>query len=77
MIFLSPRKHNPVAFKINSNAFQKNLAARFNEKFVIAAVILVVIVMALQSFVPPLSPLTGQLSFWFLRPVLYVPSAYC
>ena len=68
MIFLKPEKNIIPGLKEKVKRLSKELGPmNFNEKFVIVAVILVVIVMALQSFVPRLKLLTGQLSCWFLR----------
>ncbi len=58
MIFLKPEKDVIHGLKDKVKRLSKELGPMsFNEKFVIAAVILVVIVMAMQSFVPALKPL--------------------
>jgi sodium-dependent dicarboxylate transporter 2/3/5 len=58
MIFLKPEKNVIHGLKDKVKRLSKELGPMsFNEKFVIAAVILVVIVMAMQSFVPALKPL--------------------
>lgn len=58
MIFLKPEKNSIPGLKEKVKRLSKELGPlRFNEKFVIAAVILVVIVMAMQSFVPALKSL--------------------
>ncbi len=58
MIFLKPEKNVIHGLKDKVKRLSKELGPmNFNEKFVIVAVILVVIVMAMQSFVPALKPL--------------------
>jgi len=58
MIFLKPEKNIIPGLKEKVKRLSKELGPmNFNEKFVIVAVILVVIVMALQSFVPALKTL--------------------
>lgn len=58
MIFLKPEKKVIPGLREKVKNLSKELGPlTFNEKFVIVAVILVVIVMALQSFVPALKPL--------------------
>jgi sodium-dependent dicarboxylate transporter 2/3/5 len=58
MIFLKPEKNVIHGLKDKVKRLSNELGPlSFNEKFVIVAVILVVIVMAMQSFVPALKPL--------------------
>lgn len=58
MIFLKPEKKVIPGLRERVKTLSKELGPlTFNEKFVIVAVILVVIVMAMQSFVPLLKPL--------------------
>jgi solute carrier family 13 (sodium-dependent dicarboxylate transporter), member 2/3/5 len=58
MIFLKPEKKVIPGLRERVKKLSKELGPlTFNEKFVIVAVVLVVIVMALQSFVPALKPL--------------------
>jgi sodium-dependent dicarboxylate transporter 2/3/5 len=58
MIFLKPEKNVIHGLKDKVKRLSKELGPMsFNEKFVIVTVILVVIVMAMQSFVPALKPL--------------------
>ena len=58
MIFLKPEKNSIPGLKEKVKRLSKELGPmNFNEKFVIVAVILVVIVMAMQSFVPALKSL--------------------
>jgi len=58
MIFLKPEKKVIPGLRDRVKTLSKELGPlTFNEKFVIGAVILVVIVMALQSFIPALKPL--------------------
>jgi solute carrier family 13 (sodium-dependent dicarboxylate transporter), member 2/3/5 len=58
MIFLKPEKKVIPGLRERVKKLSKELGPlRFNEKFVIVAVVLVVIVMALQSFIPALKPL--------------------
>lgn len=58
MIFLKPEKNVIHGLKDKVKRLSKELGPMsFNEKFVIATVMLVVIVMAMQSFVPALKPL--------------------
>jgi solute carrier family 13 (sodium-dependent dicarboxylate transporter), member 2/3/5 len=58
MIFLKPEKKVIPGLRERVKKLSKELGPlNFNEKFVMVAVILVVIVMALQSFVPALKPL--------------------
>ncbi len=58
MIFLKPEKKVIPGLREKVKKLSKELGPlTFNEKFVIVAVILVVIVMAMQSFVPALKPL--------------------
>ncbi len=58
MLFLKPEKKSIPGLREKVKNLSKELGPlTFNEKFVIASVILVVIVMGLQSFVPALKPL--------------------
>jgi solute carrier family 13 (sodium-dependent dicarboxylate transporter), member 2/3/5 len=58
MIFLKPEKKVIPGLRERVKKLSKELGPlKFNEKFVIVAVVLVVIVMALQSFVPALKPM--------------------
>lgn len=58
MIFLKPEKKVIPGLRERVKKLSKELGPlKFNEKFVIVAVVLVVIVMALQSFIPALKPL--------------------
>ena len=79
MIFLKPEKNIIPGLKDKVKRLSKELGPmNFNEKFVIVAVILVVIVMALQSFVPALKTLDrAAIMLVSTLLVLYIQSAYC